>query len=158
MTQTPMRLPDLPRRLEEQAKAAPSWRCWGLDVQVGTRETLRDASRVATANTGAPGIAGVPCEDLAASGGEPLREPLRDALVARTYPPMRGRRKARPTDGGTKVRGLGMPPIRDRGVQGARQLILEPSVEAAVQPGADGDRPQRSAQAAVPRVAEALAQ
>ena len=63
-----------------------------------------------------------------------------------------------PQDGGTTVRGLAMPPIRDRVVQGARTLILEPIVEADVQPGAYGYRPQRSAQAAVRRVAEAIVQ
>ena len=81
-------------------------------------ETLRAASRLAQAHNGAPGMDGVTCEDLEASGVAPWLEHLRDARVARTYQPMRVRRKARPKDGGTKVRVLGMPTIRDRGVQG----------------------------------------
>ena len=112
---------------------------------------------MAKANNGAPGIDGVTCEDIAARGVEPLREHRRDALVTRTYHPMRVRRKEIPQDGGTKGRVLGIPTMRDRVVQGALQLILEPLFEADLQPGSYGYRPQRSAHAAVERVAEAIA-
>jgi RNA-directed DNA polymerase len=53
---------------------------------------------------------------------------------------------------------VGIPTIRDRVVQGALKLILEPICEADFQPGAYGYRPKRSAHAAVQRVAEAIAQ
>jgi RNA-directed DNA polymerase len=158
MTKTPMSLQDLQRRIYEKAKAEPSWRFWGLYVHVCKMETLREAYRVAKANNGAPGIDGVTFEDIEASGVEPFLEHLRDELVARTYQPMRVRRKAIPKDGGTKVRVLGIPTIRDRVVQGALKLILEPIFEADFQPGSYGYRPQRSAHAAVQRVAEAIAQ
>ena len=69
---------------------------------------------------------------------------------------MRVRRKARPKDGGTQVRVLGMPTIRDRVVQGALKLILEPICAADCQPGSSGYRPKRSAHAAGERVAEAM--
>jgi RNA-directed DNA polymerase len=153
-----MSLQDLQRRIYEKAKAEPSWRFWGLYVHVCKMETLREAYRVAKANNGAPGIDGVTFEDIEASGVEPFLEHLRDELVARTYQPMRVRRKAIPKDGGTKVRVLGIPTIRDRVVQGALKLILEPICEADFQPGAYGYRPKRSAHAAVQRVAEAIAQ
>ena len=136
MTKAPMRLQDLQRRISLQAKAEPSWRFWGLYVHVGTMETLQEAYRGAKANNGAPGIDGVTFEDVEASGVEPFLEPIRDAWVARTYQPMRVRRKAIPKDGGTTGRVLGMPTIRDRVVQGALQLILAPIFEADVQPGA----------------------
>ena len=106
-----------------KAKAEPSWRFWGREVHVGTMETLREASPLAKANNGAPGIAGVTCEDLEASGVEPVLEPRRDARVARTEQPLRVRRHARPKEGGPQVRILGMPTRRDRVVQGALQLI-----------------------------------
>jgi RNA-directed DNA polymerase len=157
MTKAPLSLQDLQRRIEAKAKAEPSWRFWGLYVHVCKRETLRAAYQVAKANNGAPGIDGVTFEDIEASGVEPFLAQIRDALVARTYQPMRVRRKAIPKDGGTKVRVLGIPPLRDRVVQGALQLILAPICEADCQPGAYGYRPQRSAQAAVQRVAEAIA-
>ena len=120
-------------------------------------ETLREAYRVAKANNGAPGIDGVRFEDLEASGVEAFLEQIRDELVARTYQPMRVRRKDIPKDGGTKVRVLGMPTIGDRVVQGALKLILEPIFEADFPSGSYGYRPKRSAHAAVERVAEAIA-
>jgi len=119
-------------------------------------ETLRAAYGMAKANNGAPGIDGVTFEDIEASGVEPFLEHIRDELVARTYQPMRVRRKEIPKDGGTKVRVLGIPTIRDRVVQGALKLILEPIFEADFQPGSYGYRPKRSAHAAVERVAEAI--
>ena len=72
-----------------QAQAAPSWCCWGLDGHVGTGETLRAASQRAKATNGAPGIAGVAFEALAGSGVEACLAQMQDALVPRTYPPMR---------------------------------------------------------------------
>ena len=130
-----MRLQDLQRKRYGKAKAEPSWRLWGLYVHVCTMETLREAYGVATANNGAPGSDGVTCADLEASGVEPLLEHRRDALVTRTYQPRRVRRKERPKDGGTKGRVLGMPTMRDRVVQGALTLILEPICAADFPPG-----------------------
>ena len=156
MTTAPMSLQDLQRRIYVKAKAEPSWRFWGLYVHVCKMETLREAYRMAKANNGAPGIDGVTFEDIEASGVESFLEHIRDELVARTYQPMRVRRKAIPKDGGTKVRVLGIPTIRDRVVQGALKLILEPIFEADFQPGSYGYRPKRSAHAAVERVAEAI--
>src|SRR5438876_210517 len=158
MTKASIDLQDLRRRIYVKAKAEPSWRFWGLYVHVCKRETLRTAYQVAKANNGAPGIDGVTVEDIEASGVEPFLEHIRDALVARTYQPMRVRRKAIPKEGGTKVRVLGIPTIRDRVVQGALKLLLEPIFEADFPPGSYGYRPKRSAHAAVQRVAEAIAQ
>jgi RNA-directed DNA polymerase len=157
MTKAPMSLQDLRRKIDGKAPANPAWRFWGLDVQVGNLEPLREAYGVAKANNGAPGIDGVTFEDMEARGVEPCLEHLRDARGTRTYPPMRGRRQARPQDGGTKVRVLGLPTMRDRVVQGALKVILTPVFEADLQPGSSGDRPTRSAPAAVERVAEAIA-
>ncbi len=157
MTKAPMSLQDLQRKIYGKAKAEPSWRFWGLYVHVCKRETLREAYRAAKANDGAPGMDGVTFEDIEVNGVEPFLEQIRDELVARTYQPMRARRKEIPKDGGTKVRVLGIPTIRDRVVQGALKLILEPIFEADFQPGSYGYRPKRSAHAAVERVAEAIA-
>ncbi len=157
MIKAPMSLQDLQRKIYGKAKAEPSWRFWGLYVHVCKMETLREAYGMAKANNGAPGVDGVTFEDIEASGVQPFLEQIRDELVARTYQPMRVRRKEIPKDGGTKVRVLGIPTIRDRVVQGALKLILEPIFEADFQPGSYGYRPKRSAHAAVERVAEAIA-
>jgi len=156
MTTAPISLQDLQRRIYVKAKSEPSWRFWGLYVHVCKMETLREAYRIAKANNGAPGIDGVTFADIEASGVEPFLEQIRDALVTRTYRPMRLRQKAIPKEGGTKVRVLSIPTIRDRVVQGALKLILEPIFEADFQPGSYGYRPKRSAHDAVLRVAEAI--
>jgi RNA-directed DNA polymerase len=70
---------------------------------------------------------------------------------------MRAKKTEIPKDGG-KVRVLSIPTIRDRGVQGALKLILEPIFEADFQPGSYGYRPKRTAHDAVSRVAKAINQ
>ncbi len=88
---------------------------------------------------------------------ESLLAQIRDELMAQTYRPARARRKEIPKDGG-KVRVLSIPSIRDRVVQGALKLILEPIFEADFQPGSYGYRPKRTAHQAVNREAEAVVQ
>jgi RNA-directed DNA polymerase len=156
MTKTPISLQDLRRRIYAKAKAEPSWRFWGLYVHVCKLDTLREAYRLAKDNNGAPGIDGVTFEAIEAEGVEPFLQQLQDALVTRTYRPMRLRYKAIPKGNGKGVRVLSIPTIRDRVVQGAFKLILEPIFEADFQPGSYGYRPKRSAQEAVLRVAEAI--
>src|SRR3954467_3423105 len=80
----------------------------------------------------------------------------RDELISNTYRPMRARKKEIPKDGGKKVRVLSIPCLRDRVVQGALKLILEPIFEADFQPGSYGYRPKRTAHQAVNRVAQAI--
>jgi RNA-directed DNA polymerase len=148
-------LQDLRRRLYVKAKTNPSWRFWGLYVHVCKMETLRAAYEMAKQNDGAPGIDGVTFEAIEAQGGECLLEQLRNELTERTYKPLQVRKKEIPKDGG-KFRVLSIPAIRDRVVQGALKLILEPVFEADFQPGSYGYRPKRTAHAAIKRVAEAI--
>jgi len=84
-------------------------------------------------------------------------EQIRDELIARTYTPLPARKHEIPKDGG-KVRVLSIPAIRDRVVQGALKLILEPVFEADFQPGSFGYRPKQTAHDAIKRVAEAIVQ
>jgi RNA-directed DNA polymerase len=158
MTTAPIRLQDLQRRIYAKAKAEPSWRFWGLYVHVCKLETLRTAYAAAKANNGAPGIDGVTFDTIEASGVEEFLQQLRDALLSRTYRPLRCRRQAIPKENGRKVRILSIPAIRDRVVQGALKCLLEPIFEADFQPGSFGYRPKRSAHQAVDRVAEAIVQ
>src|SRR5215468_8330871 len=156
MTTTPVSLQDLRRRLYVKAKAEKDWQFWGLYVHVGKLETLRAAYDIAKENHGAPGIDGVTFAAIEDAGVERFLVELRNELVTRTYRPLRNRRQEIPKDGGRKVRVLGIPTIRDRVVQGALKLILEPIFEADFQPGSYGYRPKRSAHDAVLRVAEAI--
>src|SRR6478736_7974901 len=97
----------------------------------------------------------MPFEAIEAQGAEALLEQLRDELTGHTYKPLPARRQEIPKDGG-KVRVLSIPAIRDRVVQGALKLILEPIFEADFQPGSYGYRPKRTAHEAVARVARAI--
>jgi hypothetical protein len=106
---------------------------------------------MAKENDGAPGIDGVTFEAIEQSGVEGFLEQIRNELVSNTYRPMQARKKEIPKDGGKKVRVLSIPAIRDRVVQGALKLILEPIFEADFQSGSYGYRPKRTlAPAAIP--------
>jgi RNA-directed DNA polymerase len=155
MKKTSVSLQDLRRRIYVKAKAEPSWRFWGLYVHVCKMEALREAYEMARKNNGAPGIDGVTFETIEAQGKESFLQQIREELISGTYLPMRVRKKAIPKEGG-KVRMLSIPSIRDRVVQGALKLILEPIFEAQFQPGSYGYRPRRTAHQAVNRVAEAI--
>jgi RNA-directed DNA polymerase len=155
MIKTPISLQDLRRGLYVKAKAEPAWRFWGLYVHVCKMETLREAYQAAKSNDGAPGSDGVTFEAIEEGGAERFLKQIRDELVSNTYRPMRSRKQEIPKDGG-KVRILSIPAIRDRVVQGALKLILEPIFEADFQSGSFGYRPRRTAHQAVNRVAEAI--
>ncbi len=155
MIKAPIDLQDLRRRLYVKAKAEPSWCFWGLYVHVCKHETLQDAYRLAKANNGAPGIDGVTFEAIEAGGLDAFIDQLHQELVERTYRPLRLRKVEIPKDGGGS-RGLSIPTIRDRVVQGALKLILEPIFDADFQPGSFGYRPKKSAQGAIRCVSEAI--
>jgi RNA-directed DNA polymerase len=121
-------------------------------------ETLREAYRLAKQNNGAPGVDGVTFEAIEAEGLSTWLQQLRDELLEHSYRPTRLRRVEIPKPGGKGVRVLSIPTIRDRVVQGALKLILEPIFEADFQSGSYGYRPKRSAHEAVERVAQAIVQ
>ena len=156
MIKTPISLQDLRRSLYVKAKAEATWRFWGLYVHVCKMETLHEAYRMAKDNDGAPGVDGVTFQAIEESGRESFLKQIQDELAHYTYQPMRVRKKEIPKDGGTKIRVLSIPAIRDRVVQGALKLILEPIFEADFQSGSYGYRPKRTAQEAVLQVDKAI--
>lgn len=158
MIKAPVELQDLRRKIYAKAKADASWRFWGLYVHVCKMETLRTAFERAKENEGAPGIDGVTFEAIEEQGVESFLEQIRNELTQRTYKPMRARKREIPKDGGKKVRILSIPCIRDRVVQGALKLILEPIFEADFQSGSYGYRPKKTAHEAINRVAQAIVQ
>ncbi len=155
MKKTSINLQDLRREIYVKAKAEKTWRFWGLYTHVCKMETLQHAYQMAKANNGAPGIDGVTFEAIEEKGVEEFLESIQRELVQGMYRPARNRRKEIPKGNG-KVRVLGIPNIRDRVVQGAMKLILEPIFEADFQEGSYGYRPRRTAHAAVSRVAWAI--
>jgi len=157
MIKTPISLQDLRRRIYVKAKAEPAWRFWGLYVHICKMETLYEAYQMARSNDGAPGIDGVTFDAIEVGGVESFLKQIQDELTTTTYRPLAVRKKEIPKDGG-KVRVLSIPSIRDRVVQGALKLILEPIFEADFQSGSYGYRPRRTAQEAVLRVDKAIVQ
>jgi len=99
---------------------------------------------------------GVTLEAIEEQGVAQFLMQIQDELIRRTYVARAIRKKEIPKDGGTKVRVLSIPAIRDRVVQGALKLILEPIFEADFQPGSYGYRPKRTAHQAVNCVAQAI--
>ena len=92
---------------------------------------------------------------MEAGGRETFLDQLREEWVQRTYRPPRARKVEIPKGGAARGAPFPFPSIRDRVVQGALKLILEPIFEADFQPGSFGYRPKKSAHAAIRRVAEA---
>ena len=128
MTKAPIGLQDLRKRIYIKAKAESQWRFWGLYVHVCKMETLHEAYAMARKNNGAPGIDGVTFAAIEQSGVEGFLLQIRSELVEFRYLPLAVRKKEIPKEGG-KVRVLSIPAIRDRVVQGALKLILEPIFE-----------------------------
>jgi len=155
MIKASINLQELRRKIYLKAKSDKTWRFWGLYVHVCKTETLREAYKLAKKNNGAPGIDGVTFEVIEEAGIDDFLSVIRDELVSCTYKPVANRRKEIPKGEG-KVRVLGIPTIKDRVVQGALKLILEPIFEADFCDGSYGYRPKRSAHAAVNRVSQAV--
>ena len=155
MTKTSISLQDLRRKIYLKSKSDKTWRFWGLYVHVCKMETLQLAYHDVKANNGAPGIDGVTFDDIEKAGRGAFLEQIQKELISKTYRPMRNRIKEIPK-GKDKVRVLGIPGIRDRVVQGALKLILEPVFEADFQDGSYGYRPKRTGHAAIDRVSAAV--
>jgi RNA-directed DNA polymerase len=155
MTRTSIPLQELRDRIGEKAKADAHHRFWGLYTHVWKLNVLGEAYRLAKQNNGAPGIDGQTFGQVEAEGVEQLLETLSRELREGTYRPMPCRRVTIPKEGG-KERGLKIPAIRDRVVQGALRLILEPIFEVDFQPGSYGYRPRRMAHQALDRVKHGL--
>jgi RNA-directed DNA polymerase len=152
MRKASISLQDLRKKLYVKAKAEPGWRFWGMYIHVCKMETLRVAYEMAKQNHGAPGVDGVTFAAIEEQGVELFLQQIQDELKQRTYVPLPLRKKEIPKDGGSKVRVLSIPTIRDRVVQGALKLIMEPVFEADFQSGSYGYRPRRTAHQAVERV------
>lgn len=157
MTKPSIDLQDLRKRIYTKAKSEPDWRFWGLYVHVCKMETLEEAYRQAKINNGAPGIDGMSFKQIEEQGREAFLNNIREDLITGNYQPQRNRQKQIPKGDG-KTRTLGIPTIRDRVVQGALKLIIEPIFEADFQEGSYGYRPEKQAAEAIERVSLAIIQ
>jgi RNA-directed DNA polymerase len=148
---TPIAIRTLQRKLYRKAKAEPAFRFYLLYDKIYREDILRLAYALARANAGAPGVDGKTFAAIEASGLKEWLAGLREELVSKAYRPDPVRRVTIPKPGGGE-RPLGIPTVRDRVVQTAAKLVLEPIFEADFEDSAYGYRPVRGAMDAVKEV------
>jgi len=142
--ETPDKIRSLQRKLYCKAKAEPNFRFYILYDKICREDVLVHAYALARANAGAPGVDGVTFEQIETAGVEAWLAGLREELVSKTYRPDPVRRVMIPKPSGGE-RPLGIPTIRDRVIQTAAKIVLEPVFEADFEDSAYGYRPRRSA-------------
>jgi RNA-directed DNA polymerase len=148
---TPDNIRTLQRKLYCKAKGEPAFRFYLLYDKIHREDILAHAYALARANGGAPGVDGVTFAMIEAAGLEEWLAAIRTDLVAKTYRPAPVRRVMIPKPGGGE-RPLGIPTIRDRVVQTAAKLVLEPIFEVDLDPASHGYRPGRSGTDAIKAV------
>ncbi len=149
---TPEKIRTLQRKLYRKAKAEPAFRFYLLYDKIHREDILRHAYELARANAGAAGVDGMTFARIETLGLEAWLAGLRKDLVSKTYRPDPVRRVSIPKADGAGERLLGIPTIRDRVVQAAAKLVLEPIFEADFEDTVYGYRPARGAADAVKEV------
>jgi group II intron reverse transcriptase/maturase len=148
---TPPKVEKLQAALHTKAKRSPNYRFYMLYDKVYRADILAFAYRLCRANDGAPGVDGMTFADIEAYGEEQWLSELTKSLRKKTYQPNPVRRVWIPKPDG-KQRPLGIPTVKDRVVQMAAVLVLEPIFEADLQPEQYAYRPGKSAHDAIRHV------
>jgi RNA-directed DNA polymerase len=152
---TPEKIRNFQKKLYLKAKAEPDFRFYQLYDKIYRDDILRHAYGLAKRNGGAPGVDRKTFEMIESEGLEEWLSGIREELHSKTYRPEAVRRVMIPKPGGGE-RPLGIPTIKDRVVQTATKLVIEPIVEADLEPNTYGYRPKRSALDAVQKVEKLL--
>jgi RNA-directed DNA polymerase len=152
---TPSKIRELQIKLYRKAKNEPGYRFYMLYDKIYREDVLAHAYARARANKGAAGVDEQTFEEIESAGLAEWLTGIGEELRNRTYQPQPVRRVMIPKPGSGE-RPLGIPTIRDRVVQTAAKLMIEPIFEADFEPNAYGYRPKRSAQDAIQEVHELL--
>ncbi len=153
---TPLKLKRLQRTLYSKAKREAGTRFHFLYDKLFRMDVLEHAYARNRENGGAPGVDGQTFDEIDAYGVDRWLAELQGELKTECYRPSAVRRVMIPKPNGQGERPLGIPTIRDRVVQMAAKLVLEPIFEAGFDEAAYGYRPRRSAEQAIQRVQKAL--
>ena len=149
------KLSDLRMKLGQKAKNEPKFKFYTLYGHLSRKDVLEAAWESVRGNKGSAGIDGITIDDIERSGKEQFLDMIRDELRAETYRPSPVRRVYIPKLSG-KLRPLGIPIIKDRVVQTALLLIIEPIFEADFLDCSHGFRPNRNAHQAIEEIRKAV--
>src|SRR4029434_1856565 len=148
---TPSKIRELQIKLYRKAKNEPGYRFYMLYDKLYREDVLAHAYELARANKCAPGVNGQTFGQIESAGLGEWLTGIRQELRNKPYQPQPVRRVMIPKPGGGE-RPLGIPTIRDRVVQTAAKIVLEPIFAADLDTSAYGYRPKRSAVDAVKEV------
>lgn len=151
MLKTPDQIQELRQKLYQKAKLELEFRFYALYDKVYRKDIIEYAYKLVRAKKGAPGIDGVTFNAIESEGVERYLESITEELRTKTYRAEPVRRVYIPKPDGTK-RSLGIPTIKDRVIQMAVKIVIEPIFEADFQNSSYGFRPGRDAHNAMDEV------